>query len=310
MPASFGYPFFLRIFLPGIIVVGFGVYLIIPSLIALGINWTVLTDICNLIFIEKLIILAIFGILSGELVHSMDFYLYQFLEGIRFWPRNIQLHFQKSALITYDGILDTLNKKLLIKDLVKDEKEYLKVKKEIYFLTSKLRQYPFSKGAFEATDLGNIMAEYETYSDEQYGMDFNIYWSMIRNILPEPIRIELEARSAREDFCAYSTFIALLMWPFAVLRTYQSLGFIISVLVIIGWWIFIKYFLYKITLSAYSNSGSYIKRVFDLYRLDLAKKLGLEANLSPDANEKELWKGYARFLREYVPINQNVTRLD
>ena len=306
MPASFGYPFFIRVFLPGMLAAGFMVYIIVPAFVALGINLTFFDKLLSIPFFEKLGVVAILGTLIGQAIQSLDLYIYQILEGIWLWPSCIQTYFQRFALIRYNNILVSFNEKERILDRTEDEKTYLKLKRDLYFLTIKLRQYPVNKSCIEATDLGNIITEYEMYPYEQYGMDYSVYWSRIWSILPELAKTDLEARSARADFCVYITFISLLSWPFIVLRAYQLWGVIISIAALVGWWQISKKFLYKMSLSTHCILGEYIKATFDVHRVSLAKQLHLPISLTPTDEEKELWMEYKEFLIGYSPTSSQV----
>jgi len=150
----------------------------------------------------------------------------------------------------------------------------------------------------QATDLGNVLSEYENYPYDQYGMSFNIYWNRIWEILPEDAKTDIELRGSKTDFIVYLTFISLLSIPLIAFRSYQLWGWEIAILAIVFSWLLVKRFLYRLAVNAHANYSGYIESVFDIYRLDLAKKLGLPANLCPSEEEKKIWEEYAEFLQD------------
>ncbi len=297
---SFGYAVFIRVFLPGFVTVGFIIYLAIPLIESYNIDLPILGQLINLPLIEKLLTMTLLGFLIGSIIESADLYIYQLLEGIRFWPNPIWRRFHDSAVENYEDIIKS------IEDIEIQMKSPLcsRQKLELYNqecnLSERLKTYPVTKANIEATDLGNILKEYETYPKEQYGMDLNIFWSRLFLFVPEEIKNELDIRGAKADFSIYLTFIFLIFNPIVGFRSYQLWGTLPALIALIVWWFITSKFLYKLALRSHLSYGRYVKAVFDIYRIDLANKLNLPTYLCPNEGERVIWKDYGEFLEEYT----------
>lgn len=82
VPTSFGSSFFIKTFLPGFVASILGSYAVMP-IIACSF-WASLT------VASKLILWTISAMVIGMMITSLDLYIYQFFEGIRFWPKPIR----------------------------------------------------------------------------------------------------------------------------------------------------------------------------------------------------------------------------
>lgn len=283
IPVSFGFSAFIKIFLPGFLSSILFSLAIMPNIASSF--WLSLT------LNDKLLAWIIFGIIFGMILTSLEMYIYQFYEGIRFWPKKIWKW-------KYNRIL---------KDF-ENTKELYKLR-EYPYDPAKKRRYPR-----EATRLGNVMAEYETYSEVQYGMNMMIFWPHLRYILSKEQREYLDIKGAKVDFLVYVSFIFLIYAPFAGIGlSYQWIDinwddiqirnvFVFSIICIIVALIslLISYLFYKISISALNFYGKHVKALFDLYRFELAKKFELEINLIPDKDEIETWKKLGTFLIDYT----------
>jgi hypothetical protein len=159
-------------------------------------------------------------------ISSLDFYIYQFFEGIRFWPEKLwKWKFNKvcSHFENVDNDLKEVEKNIQEiekkkNQTRKDKNELSKLIKKSSCLWAKVREYPYDPtNAFfcnrypqEATRLGNVLAEYESYSENQYGMHIIIFWHHLWIIFPKDIRDDLNLRVAKADFSIYFSFIFFL----------------------------------------------------------------------------------------------------
>lgn len=171
-------------------------------------------------------------------------------------------------------------------------------KLNIYY-DSYMKRYPESP-----TEFGNVLAEYELYSEKQYGVHMIVFWQHLWLILPKELREDLDLRSAKADFNVYVSFILLTfafigstMFAFQSNSWYKFFSWsipkalIIAVISLFGCYIF-----YKLSISEHKAYGRYVKAVFDLYKSDLATKL--KKNKSPEI-EKELWVKRRRYFLDY-----------
>lgn len=309
VPTSFGSSFFIKTFLPGFVASILGSYAVMP-IIACSF-WASLT------VASKLILWTISAMVIGMMITSLDLYIYQFFEGIRFWPKPIRRwkykrilrHFKKidNKLKDVGDRIGEIRKK---KEQTNEDKEELQ---ELYYKSSELwaevRKFPYNpdKGFYsrrypdEATIFGNVLAEYEGYSEKQYGIHMMVFWPHLWFILPEELKEDLDLRGAKVDFLVYFAFIFLIYIFIGGLGFFvqqKPLVAIISILVSLFLW----FFFYRISIQAHKSYGRYIKAIFDIYRVDLAKKLKagiVITNLIPNDAERKSWRKYRKYLLDY-----------
>lgn len=297
-PISFGFPCFVRNFLPGLISSILATYILAPLIQMEFSNIQVLNTFLHMPIIEKIFVIVILSFIFGMILELMDLYIYQFLEGIRYWGPLWGPMYDRS-LKSFRSIKQDINSKKDLRRSISDEKELIKINNQIKSLFGKLRRYPYREESIEATAFGNVIAEYETYPEEQYGMNFKIYWSRLRCFLPENIKNELDSRSAKADFIVYLTFIFIIFLPIVTTSAYTFFGLIIATITFVFWIIITYQVLYKLAINEHNNYGGYVKSIFDLYRMDLAKKLGLPRSICPNDDEKSIWSEYSFFLDDY-----------
>ena len=282
IPVNFDFSAFIKIFLPGFLSSILFSLVIIP--IIADSFWTSLT------LSDKLLAWIIFGILFGMILTSLEMYIYQFYEGIRFWPKKIWDWKYNRILNDFKNI-----------DAPSKEREYP-------YDPYKKRRYPQ-----EATRLGNVMAEYESYSKVQYGMNMNVFWPHLRYILTKEQREYLDIKGAKVDFLIYISFIFLIYTPFAGIGlSYQLTDinwndikihdlFVFSIISIVISLIslLISYLFYTISIPALIIYGKQVKALFDIDRVELAEKFNIKISSIPNEEEIENWKKLGTFLLEY-----------
>lgn len=309
VPTSFGSSFFIKTFLPGFVASILGSYAVMP-IIACSF-WASLT------VASKLILWTISAMVIGMMITSLDLYIYQFFEGIRFWPKPIRRwkykrilrHFKKidNKLKDVEARIGEIRKK---KEQTNEDKEELQ---ELYYKSSELwaevRKFPYNseKGFYsrrypdEATIFGNVLAEYEGYSEKQYGIHMMVFWPHLWLILPKELKRDLDLRGAKADFLVYFAFIFLsyiFIGGLGFFVQQKPLVAIISILISLFLW----FFFYRISIQAHKSYGRYIKAIFDIYRVDLAKKLKagiVITNLIPNDAERKSWRKYQKYLLDY-----------
>ncbi|MCK4734217.1 MAG: hypothetical protein KAT65_17315 [Methanophagales archaeon] len=308
IPTSFGSSFFIKTFLPGFVASILCSYAVIP--IILGSFWV------SLAIEIKLLLWIISGTVVGMVITSLDLYIYQFFEGISFWPKTIW-RWKYERILRHFGKIDNnlKNVEARIKDIGKkkeqteeDKKELLELNYEASKLWAKVREYPYDpdekffskRHPEEANRLGNVLAEYESYSEKQHGMHMMVLWPHLWLILPKELKEDLDLRGAKVDFLIYLSFIFLsyiLIGGLGFFVQEKPLVTIICILVSLFLW----FFFYRISIQAHKSYGRYIKAVFDLYRFDLAQKLKIDVTgklISADTERKN-WRKYRKHLLDY-----------
>ncbi len=226
IPQSFGLSFFMRIFFPASI--GTILYGIAFRPFIKKIFWFELT------FENTILIWIIISLLIGILLDLLDLYIYRLYEGLKFWPNKLKKDFYDGQIKNFcnniDGKLKEVYEEIDIKEeslknsddeIVKKElkEELRELHKKARRLWSEVRSYPYNSDYdtysnrypeyLIPTEFGNVLAEYELYSEKQYGMHMMIFWHHLWLILPKEVRNELELRGAKADFSVYISFLLL-----------------------------------------------------------------------------------------------------
>lgn len=319
-PTRVGSSFFIKTFLPGFVASILYSYAVMPIIAS-----PVWASYITLTMEGKLIIWIISGVLVGMTITLSDIYIYQFFEGIllpeiiRQWKyKRIRKYFEKidSELKNVETITEMEKKKEK-----SDEKELLELNYKASELWGKVREFPYDpdekffskRRPEEATMLGNVLAEYEGYSKKQYSVNMMVFWQHLWFILPKRLQEDLDLRGAKADFPVYLSFIFFgyifiggLGFYFQR-TTWDILAYDTPLWVIIC---FISIILcslfYRISVKVHKSYGRYIKALFDLYRVDLARKLKIDSDeLIPDDTERKNWRKYRKYLLDYEKPDTN-----
>lgn len=317
VPARLGPDLFIRTLLPGVVV--FTVFfdpIIHPLMHGF---WDPLE------FSDTLLVCFLCGLLVGFLFMICDLYIYQVLEGTRFWPESlrkwkyerIQKNFQKLDQ-ELKGLIDQKKEKSIQMSTTELNELSLKISR----LSARVREFPptYDRENFTRrypaypTRFGNVLCEYEDYSLNRYGIHMMVFWNHLSQLLPEGTRKELGFEGAVSDLCVYLCFanlIYVLVGPAALLLQRESWVIVSnytipakSLLCLILSFLAFK-FLYELSLSQHKNYGRLVKSVFDLYRGKLAEELDIEIKKtyfsSKDELEEEraLWKRYQDYYLDY-----------
>lgn len=289
----------VRCLLPGIIISFITTYLIMPLFIGIPLIYRFVGIILDLSIIEKILFWTVSGIFFGLILIFLDGEIYNFIRLNLYWPDYLINYKYNSQMKKYRGLINNIN------DI--NEK--------------KIKKYPSKEKYLQSTDLGNVIAEYEYYSKEQYNMDFETFWSRIWYMLPEEVKKDIQIRGARADFPVYLSFIFLMFSPFVIIRILQcriliyeqfvSLGIdhfyivnLTSIILAISFMWMISFGFYKLAICEHVYYGTYIKSIFDIYRSSLAGKIGVKtsSNLTYSGieNERKEWNEYGKFWRSYI----------
>ena len=337
VPMGFNSSFLIRIFIPGFIAAI--LYSIAWAPIFFDSFWASLT------IENKLIFWIVLGTVFGLLINSIDIYIYQFFEGIN-WPnrirewkydkiknyfnkldgelkeleKNINRNCQKSTKIETNTII-VVNRSLCralfskvrnkifptisndLHDTMKQSKLWAEIRKFPYHPDKKSYslRYPLA-----ATIFGNVLYEYENYSEKQYGMHMMVFWQHLWFILPKDIKEDIDLLAAKTDFIVYLSFIFLSYSFIGGIGFYiqkdtwnNVLTFDLPVSAIILFFISIIFclLLYNISISNHISYGRYIKATFDLYRFELAKRLKIDTYMNDDLQEQ--WLKYRYYILDY-----------
>jgi hypothetical protein len=157
-----------------------------------------------------------------------------------------------------------------------------------------IQDLPYDPKRVKATDLGNVMAVTADYAYERYGMDNAIFWPRLLEFISGDYQAQLADLKTTMDFYVNLSFLSGAFGLIAVVvgLWYQSpLEVVLGLLAAV-----IAYGLYRGAVESAANMGTVVKGSYDLFRGELAAKLGLP---KPDrlADERREWKEYASFIR-------------
>ena len=240
---------------------------------------------------------AVLVFILGALISTLSGEVYKVYEGRTLWPQRL---FQWAR-----GRQQARIQRLLRKaDEARARSETARYN-EIWY---QLRLYPVDeKGDPEATYptlLGNLLAGYEDYPRNRYGMDSIFFWPRIWLQLEKEKKDEIDSQwSVADGFLTLSVisvvggalWIVQAGWSALDLATFHipldSPGW--SAFAGLGWFV-LGYFWYRLSLPFHRDNGEIYKSIFDVYRnkvLDMTQ-------LRPQ--EKELWTATWAYLQYLV----------
>jgi hypothetical protein len=195
--------------------------------------------------------------------------------------------------------LDGLRKK------ASHERIVAEAKAELRFIADELGDYYPQRAHVTPTSLGNVMAAFEGYPGERYGIDAVYMWPRILPILDAEKYAPFVDREKEgfDFFINFAVLSALLAFELLVLRFLLNLHPDLaasSVLSILTWSVCIAgglaYLFYRAAIASALNWGETVKSAFDLYRYELAAQLALERFTDKD-DETEKWQNFSYFLK-------------
>lgn len=308
IPTNFGFPALIRILIPGIICSILGTYFVLPI-----IPMSFCENILLLSFTDKIILWVTFGLVFGMVIISFDFYIYRFFMGTGILPKFILRELRSQLINGFDKLGSRYDSYLAEKRnpaTSQDRKE--KLEENMVDMSHKLRENPFNTEKemlypSAPTRLGNIIIEYESYTDAQYGMNFNVFWSRIWQIMPKDNRDDLDLRAARADFSVYLLLIWVAFLPFMGWSAYNLIGG--TAIIYFGIpWLIIAELIYLGAIRSHESYGGYVKAAFDSCRIDFAQKVDIPISLCPNRDQKFLWQEYGKFLEDYDDPEQDSLR--
>jgi hypothetical protein len=155
--------------------------------------------------------------------------------------------------------------------------------------------YPIDKERILPTELGNVIAAFENYTQGRYGINSVSMWSRLVPILQENKYIEnyISQKSVFDLNLNLTISVILIGISYLYLAIYKQ--YLHSLFYLLPLWLFTCFLLYRISIHAAYGWGIAVKVAFDLYRSDLAEKLklGTFKNLK---EEEAKWKLASKFI--------------
>lgn len=251
-----------------------------------------------------LILVVAIVILSGTLLSALSGEIYKVYEGRIFWPRRL---FERATAWQQKRVERLLNQA----ERAKAEKQRT-VYNEIWH---QLRVYPLDDGgephAPYPTLLGNILAGYEDYPDNRYGMDSVFFWPRLWLLVEKEKKEEIDSTWSVADGLLSLSAAAIIGGVAWILdAALHGLEIICDENKYVPWhspdfaalagigWLVLGYLVYRVSLPYHRANGEMFKSLFDLYR----DKIWSMTTLKP--HEQKIWDAtwaYLQYLRIRCP---------
>ena len=288
IPFALGYPFVVRIVIPGVV----GVFSILPVIS----NLTGVDFFQFKIIKEHSYILVPASLLYGFIVFIMDSLIYFIYEG-----RFCCLYFPKLFKLLVN--IQKRRVKKLQREVISEKDAARNAE-----IMSKLKGYPYRERKYTAdypTILGNILINAERYPLERYGMETTFYWPRLWLALDKETRKEIDLQASTLDGLLYTSFVTLVsamayLCYFAglivgkipqipALFTIKREIFGTSPLVSIFFsLLLLSYLIYRAAIPFAELKAEYFKTIFDIYRKKISKLTEI-AEVEPET-WKKTWK--------------------
>jgi hypothetical protein len=232
----------------------------------------------------RLLVLAAVVVAAGEFISVLSDEVYKIYEGRIFWPRSLLkwgLSVQNRRL---RRLLAQANRARAENDLHRYDETWYQLR--LYSLDDN------SEPQVERpTLLGNILAGYEQYPKDRYGMDPVFYWPRIWLEVETEKKEQIDNRWCVADGLLLLSAVGMAGGVLWLLEAAAGLFIRFTIplrsplwaaLVSPGWWI-AGYAFYRLSLPHHRANGELFKSIFDLYRA----KVWELTTLRP--HEKEAW---------------------
>jgi hypothetical protein len=174
---------------------------------------------------------------------------------------------------------------------------------ELEIKLKELRQY----GDYEhimLTKFGNIIRAFEHYPKVMYNIDSIAVWPHMMYILPNGQKSELNDIKSQVDFAVHILYISvILMLGYIVLSSYTKTIPIWGILVLL---MIITFLAYRLAISSSIQWGFYVKAIFDIYRHDLLRKMGIKVPQTWD-EERRIWDKISQSFIYWYKIEDDET---
>jgi hypothetical protein len=237
--------------------------------------------------------------LLGTLLLIINRALIRFLEGYGLLKRIGLLNRQLQRFDTLKKRLDEVKEK---RDTEKREygearPETIREYRELFWEWR--RVFPHERSFILPTRFGNTLRAFEVYPYVLYGIDSIALWPRMLALLPTDFRNSINEAKARVDFgvnMVYLTPLVILEYGIlAIITTKLPMPWLVFLLLVVTW------LSYRLTISSALQWGDLVKSVFDLYRGDLLKQMGLKQPESWD-EERKLWLALSRSFHYWEPL--------
>jgi hypothetical protein len=169
-------------------------------------------------------------------------------------------------------------------------------------LRKRLSSFPPKRENILATAFGNTIRSAEMYSLEVYHMDAIPLWPRILAVVPEEFRVVIEDAKSHMDAAVNIFYLSIVIGVESIIVALATHVRNLTWLIIPILAIVFTVLSYQLGISAARQWGENIKSVFDIYRYDLLKKIGIKSASSWD-DERKQWKTITKAFLYHYPLN-------
>jgi uncharacterized repeat protein (TIGR01451 family) len=237
------------------------------------------------------------AIVASGLLYGLNVPLIRLYEGYLFediWLGRRMRKRQAKKLASMEEEIEQL--RAAYYDMDADDEGHDEVERKLTLLWSERRlRFPRGETFLAPTALGNVIAAFEHYAHDQYGIDAVVLWPRLIGIIDGSFAGAIDDAKTSFDFFVNSSFLLVVLtlgYLSASLYTRTSLSSIPSALVSLGVVVVLgtlAWLAYRASIDSAIGWGDLVKSAFDLYRSDLLAKLGYETDLT-NAQEFDLWQ--------------------
>lgn len=141
------------------------------------------------------------------------------------------------------------------------------------FMLERHEKFPLEREQVLPTSFGNAIRAFETYPQALYGLDAIPVWPRILAVVPNAFKESLSNAKAQVDFWVNTFYLSLGV-------VIQYAGYAIGLGTALAVWIPISalavcFAAYHYAVSSVGEWGDQVKTIFDLFRYDLLRQMGL-----------------------------------
>ncbi|PWB73183.1 MAG: hypothetical protein C3F07_10030 [Anaerolineales bacterium] len=281
---------------------------VVASILVFDPTLTILAAFKDIEEIPRLIILgllvSIFTVIIGFTLTALNTFILKMFEGyVKPFPVYIayylsqKKHLRKArALMEQRDLLESRIRELKkqVKHDPRWQSELDELSEQHYMVAAEYGlTYPEDLKDVMPSRFGNTLKAAENYPGERYGFDGVHIWPRLVDVIPTEYKLSIDSTRNELSFLVNMSILSATFALLCVLAFFLSMGGVsgagtnpkvfLDFLPVIGKFILLAgvgitccYFFYNASIFSVGSFGLMIRSSFDLFRLDLLKKLGVE----------------------------------
>jgi uncharacterized repeat protein (TIGR01451 family) len=248
------------------------------------------------------------AIVVSGILYNLNILLIRLYEGYLFedsWLGRRMRRKQAKKLAQVDEEIRQLRDKY--ERTSSEDDGYDEVARKLTLLWSERQvQFPPGEEFVTPTELGNVIAAFEHYARQQYGIDSVALWPRLVAEIDATYAGVIDDAKTSFDFFINSSFLSVVLaleylyFGLYFQTPFSSVSGILSFLGIIAVLAGLSWLFYRFSIDSAMGWGDNVKAAFDLYRCDLLAKLGYETALT-NAEEFDLWQRISQGMLFWSP---------